>query len=281
MDYRQEVFQFHEDSHFHLFQTSKKQEILHCHNCLELNLVEEGSGRYIIGGKLYPIMAGDIFVINNSERHLAIHEGEELRLTVIVFDSGYVGNKYGQNYLLPFFRRKDNFSNRITPQSPGYEEMLEAFRCMKRESGAFRTGWQMVMEAAANMLLSLLYRYYQEQQEIENGQGNANQPYGRISRALEYMDLHFAGPVTLEQLAQETSMSRTYLCKCFKDLTGQTLFEYLEQVRIQHACYLLQTTEEPVFAVAMDSGFESISYFNRTFKKRCGVTPGQYRKGQR
>lgn len=280
MDYRQEIFQFNEDSHFHLFQTSKKQEILHCHDCLELNLVEEGSGRYIIGGKLYPIMAGDIFVINNSERHLAIHEGEELRLTVIVFDSGYVGNKYGQNYLLPFFGRKDNFSNRITPQSRGYEEMLEAFRCMKRESSASRTGWQMVMEAAANMLLSLLYRYYQEQQEIETVQGNAYQPYGRISRALEYMDLHFAGPVTLEQLAQETSLSRTYLCKCFKDLTGQTLFEYLEQVRIQHACYLLQTTEEPVFAVAMDSGFESVSYFNRTFKKRCGVTPGQYRKGQ-
>lgn len=280
MDYQQEIFQFNEESHFHLFQTSEKQEMLHCHDCLELNLVEEGNGRYIIGGKLYPIMAGDIFVINNAERHLAIHEGEKLKLTVIVFDSGYVGKKYGQNYLLPFFRRKKNFSNRITPESRGYEEMRAAFRCMKRENGEMQIGWQMVMEASANMLLSLLYRYYQEQQEIETEGRNVQHPYGRISCALEYIDGHFAETVTLEQLAEETALSRTYLCKCFKDLTGQTLFEYLEQVRIQHACYLLQTTGEPISRIALDSGFESVSYFNRTFKRRCGVTPGQYRKGQ-
>lgn len=280
MNYRQEMFQFHEESHFQLFQTTQKQETLHCHDCLELNLVEAGSGRYIIGGKLYPIAPGDIFVINNSERHLAIHEGEELKLTVIVFDSGYVGKKYGQNYLLPFFQRKKNFSNRIVPGSQGYEDMLATFHCMKRESCELRTGWQMVMEAAANMLLSLLYRYYQEQQEIEEQSAKLQMPYGRISRVLEYIDRHFGESLTLEQLAGEAALSRTYLCKCFKELTGQTLFAYLEQVRIQNACCLLQTSEEPISRIALDSGFESISYFNRSFKKCCGVTPGQYRRGQ-
>lgn len=278
-NFKQEAFLFSDECHFRLFRTSERQEMLHCHNCLELNLVESGTGKYIIGGKLYPICPGDLFVINNSERHLAVHDGETLTLSVIVIDSDYVWKKYGQDYLKPFFQRKDNFSNRIHQESEGYEGMLQAFRFMKEEENTKRVGWQMVTEASANLLLALLYRYYHENQELEEQQKSTQHTFGRINRVLEYIDLHFQEIITLKQLAQEAAMSPTYLCKCFRDVTGQTLFEYLEQVRIQHACYLLQTSEKPVAEIAMDAGFETVSYFNRVFKKLCGCTPGQYRRG--
>lgn len=278
-NFKQEAFLFSGESHFKLFQTSEKQEMLHCHNCLELNLVESGAGKYIIGGKLYPICPGDMFIINNSERHLAIHEGEELTLSVIVFDSDYVWKKYGQDYLKPFFQRRDNFSNRIYRGCEGYEELLRAFCFMKEEEQSKRAGWQMVMEASANLLLALLYRHYNENQELDEQQKGMQHSFGRINRALEYMDTHFQERITLEQLARETALSRTYLCKCFRDITGQALFEYLEQVRVQHACYLLQTSEKPVAQVGMEAGFETVSYFNRVFKRCCGCTPGQYRRG--
>lgn len=278
-NFKQEAFSFSGESHFRLFQTSEKQEMLHCHNCLEMNLVESGTGKYIIGGKLYPICQGDMFIINNSERHLAIHEGERLTLSVIVFDSDYVWKKYGQDYLLPFFQRRDNFSNRIYRGCEGYEEMHRAFCFMKEEERRKRAGWQMVMEASANLLLALLYRHYNENQELDEEQRSMQHSFGRINRALAYMDTHFQERITLEQLARETALSRTYLCKCFRDITGQALFEYLEQVRVQHACYLLQTSEKPVAQVGMEAGFETVSYFNRVFKRSCGCTPGQYRRG--
>lgn len=250
--------------------------MLHCHDCLELNLVERGSGKYIIGGRLYPICQGDIFVINNSERHLAIHDGEEFTMTVVVFDSDYVWKKYGQDYLKPFYQRSGNFSNRIHPDSEGYIAMQKAFASMKLESVSHRAGWEMMTEANANLLLALIYRHYQEKQELQDSPGKS---FDRISRALEYIDAHFAESITLEQLARETALSRTHLCKCFKDVTGQTLFEYIEQVRVQHACYLLRTSGKTLTETAMEAGFESVSYFNRVFKKICGCTPGQYRRG--
>ena len=86
MDYRHEEFQFEEGSRIQVFDVAKKQETLHCHDCLELNRIESGTGNYIIGGKVYEICPGDIFVINNRERHLAVHK-EPVRMTVILFSS--------------------------------------------------------------------------------------------------------------------------------------------------------------------------------------------------
>ncbi len=279
MNYKKEVFSFGDTHHFRLFQIAERQLQLHCHNCLELNLVEKGRGKYIIGGKLYPIEPGDIFVINNSERHLAIHDEEELALTVVVFDSDYIWRtQHGKNYLKPFFQRKDNFSHRISPGAESYSQMLYTFECMKQEAEGERIGRQMVMEAAANLLLSLLYRHYYEKQEVGE-EGEQQSTFGCISSVFSYIDEHFAEEITLEALARVSSMSKTYLCKCFKDMTGQTLFGYIEQIRIQYACYLLQTSRRLISEIAMEAGFSSISYFNSLFKKSCGVTPGQFRKG--
>lgn len=266
--------------HFRLFQTSEKQTELHCHSCLELNLVEKGTGKYIIGGQIYPIEPGDIFVINNSEHHLAIHDDEELTLTVLVFDTDSVWkNRHGTDYLKPFLHRTGSFSHRIPGTAEGYDRMYLAFDCMKQESAGNRIGGEMVMEAAAYLLLSLLYCHYNEKKEI--GQtDNGQYMFGRIRRVFAYINEHFAEEITLDALAEETSMSRTYLCRYFKEMTGQTLFGYIEQTRIQYACYLLKTTERSVAQIAMESGFESVSYFNRMFRRHCNMTPSRYRKGQ-
>lgn len=279
MAFIHETFEFENNFRFYLFQTSEKQKELHCHDCLELNLAEQGKGTYIIGGKLYPIREGDIFVINNREQHLAIHGEEGLSLTVLVFDLDAVWkSRYGKEYLKPFLNRSKNFSNRITGQEEGYEMLLFAFHCLKQEAKSRRTGWQMVMESSIHLLLSFLYRYYNEKREIKE-EDSPDSMFGRISRIFTYIDGHFAENVTLAQLAEEMAVSRNYLCKCFKQTTGQTIFAYIEQVRIRYACYLLYTSQKSVADIAMESGFGSVSYFNRVFRKHCGVSPGQYRKG--
>lgn len=279
--YIEEHFEFQKEFQFRLFQTSERQSRLHCHTCLELNLVEKGRGSYIIDGRVYPIEPGDIFVINNSEQHLAIHGEEELTMTVLVFDADSLWkNRYGTDYLKPFLNRNGAFSNRITAEAAEYLAMVHAFACMKQECVQEKTGWQMVTEAAANLLLSLLYQYYSEKQELKDTD-NGQYMFGRITQVFTYIKEHFAENITLEQLSEVTALSKNYLCKYFKDRTGQTLFGYIEQTRVQYACYLLQTTDKEIGQIAMETGFESISYFNRIFKKQCNVTPGQFRKGIR
>lgn len=87
MSWTKERFDFGSGIRFRLFEIEEKQKELHCHDCLEIDLVEEGDGNYIIGGRIYPVRTGDIFVINNSERHLAIHGEHGLKLSVLIFEA--------------------------------------------------------------------------------------------------------------------------------------------------------------------------------------------------
>ena len=64
----------------------------------------------------------------------------------------------------------------------------------------------------------------------------------------------------------------------FKKKTGYALFEYINEVRIQKACDILRYSDRTVLEVAYEVGFNSISLFNRTFKKLRGTTPREYRK---
>jgi AraC-like DNA-binding protein len=79
-------------------------------------------------------------------------------------------------------------------------------------------------------------------------------------------------------VADLANMSKEAFCRFFKERTGKTLTEFLSQVRIHHACQLLQETDFSVSQIAYQSGFQNLSYFNRTFKKFRGETPKEFRE---
>lgn len=267
---------------FALFRTSQKQQFLHYHDCLELNLVERGEGSYIINGKKYPIKQGDIFVINNKELHMAIpDEAVEhgLELVVLVFDIDLLWRNKGiGQFLTPFLSRKEQFSHRIVADAHYNNRMTEIFANIEREYENREKGWELAAESLLAYLLTLIYRCYDEKQELEAEGKDFQKMYTRISAVFDYIGGHFKEQIKLEELAQLVSLSPHYLCKCFKKVTGRTIFEYIEQMRIQHSCYLLRTSKASVVEIAMESGFNTVSYYNRVFKKYNGQTPNQYRK---
>lgn len=263
---------------FAIFETAEKQKIMHAHDCLELNLVERGCGCYVIEGKRYQIQAGDIFVINNRERHMVIPEDDYL-MTVIVFDIKLLWKNQGiRDWLRSFFMRKEEFSHRIGSSMEEYPEMLYSFRRLKREYSNQVSGWKMAVESQMMYLLTMIYRCYDVHEELDKDGQDFQRMYARISRIFEYIEEHFRESIELETLANEVYLSQNYLCKCFKRVTGRTIFEYVQQVRVQYACYLLETSDWSVAHIAQESGFHSSSYFNRTFQRVMHMTPLQYKK---
>ncbi len=83
---------------------------------------------------------------------------------------------------------------------------------------------------------------------------------------------------TLESLGREVGMSRAALAKRFKELVGQTMFEYLTDLRMQRARVMLADTVKPIYEVANSVGYESDLAFTKVFKKRSGMTPTRFRK---
>lgn len=277
MDYIREQFYFQDEFRFMLFETATRQALVHCHECLEINYVERGSGYYIIEQKSYPIQAGDIFIINNAERHMAVH-GKDFSILVMLFDSNFVWeNPKDYDFLGPFFNRSSHFSNRIRNDNESYLELCEYIQKIVKEYVDKKNGWRMVVKATVMLFLAVLYRYYQNNNELGGDIKNFHKSYERIRPILDYVHEHFAEHIGLEELAKQVMLSKTYMCSYFKEIMKLTIFEYIEQVRINHGCMLLKTTEIPITEIALQSGFNSISYFNRVFKKILGISPRVYK----
>lgn len=84
--------------------------------------------------------------------------------------------------------------------------------------------------------------------------------------------------ISLQEIADIASMTPQAFCKYFRERTQKTLTEFINEVRISHACKMLYSEEYSIEQVCYDSGFNSPSNFNRQFKKTVQMTPLEFRK---
>ncbi|MDQ6418906.1 response regulator [Paenibacillus sp. LHD-117] len=84
--------------------------------------------------------------------------------------------------------------------------------------------------------------------------------------------------ISLDMLATSVNLNESYLCRIFKQDTGKSIFQYMNELKINHAVELLKGRDARVKEVAVSVGIEDPFYFNRLFKKVVGVSPSEYRK---
>lgn len=109
-------------------------------------------------------------------------------------------------------------------------------------------------------------------QEGENEVGNL-----LVLKAIQYIEVHYGGRITLKDMAGELHLSPNYLCELFKRHTGKNLMEYVTEYRMQKAKSYLNHVEYKVADVAEMVGYKEAKYFSSAFKKTYGITPLEYR----
>lgn len=93
-----------------------------------------------------------------------------------------------------------------------------------------------------------------------------------------YIAAHYSEDCTVEEMAEGVSLSPNYLRRKFKEATGQTILEYLTDVRLTIAGELLRNRRLKIKDVSVQSGYENVSYFTQLFSRKYGVTPNEYKK---
>ena len=104
---------------------------------------------------------------------------------------------------------------------------------------------------------------------------NAEPP--AITRAKAFINEHYTEDLSLDQAAKAAGMSSFYFCKMFKKYTGVNFTEYLSRVRIEKARNLLLNPNLRISEIAYEVGFQSLTHFNRVFKKVLGQSPTDFR----
>lgn len=99
-----------------------------------------------------------------------------------------------------------------------------------------------------------------------------------IAKARVYISDHQDDDLTLAQVAQSVNTSAFYFCKMFKKATGMTFTDYLARVRVEKVKNLLLNPHKRVSEAAFEAGFQSLSQFNRVFRKIAGESPSTYRE---
>lgn len=109
---------------------------------------------------------------------------------------------------------------------------------------------------------------------------NGNHQFDYVERARKYMEEKYSYPITVEDVAAYTGISRSYLFRLFSSVEHRSPKEYLLDCRIRQACRLLKQTDLSVQSIAHSVGFEDNLYFSKVFKKRKSCTPSEYRNMQ-
>jgi AraC-like DNA-binding protein len=100
----------------------------------------------------------------------------------------------------------------------------------------------------------------------------------RLGRAYAFLTAHFGEPLTLAQIARSAAMTPAAFSRFFKRVSGRNVSVFLNDLRIDHASRLLQDTERGIAEIAFESGFDTLSSFNRQFRARRGSAPSIYRR---
>lgn len=101
---------------------------------------------------------------------------------------------------------------------------------------------------------------------------------GIIKKTRAYIQAHLDQPLSLDSVSRAVHCNSFYLCKLFKKVTGVSFTEYINQVRLKKAKKLLVNQDLRISEVALDAGFQSITHFNRVFRKVVGCSPSDFRR---
>lgn len=102
-----------------------------------------------------------------------------------------------------------------------------------------------------------------------------------VEQSIENLKEHYRDMWTVNLLADHANVARWQYSRLFKEITGQIPLDYLNGIRIDRAKKLLLTTDDRLFDIAQNVGFNNEYYFNRRFKQTIGISPGQYRRHYR
>ncbi len=150
-------------------------------------------------------------------------------------------------------------------------ELLRLFHNLIETVQAGGQGYQQIIAGIAMQILGVIY-------SVSLYKGQENTPVGKlIEKAKFLMEESLEKPVDFEQLSRALQMGYSTFRKEFKKLTGEPPNQFLLNLRLKRACYLLESTTMNINEIACQTGFDSVYYFSKLFKKKNGQSPKLYR----
>ena len=232
--------------------------------------------RFEYMGEMYTLRRGDIVPVDLFKPHLFhLEEGQNAERFLVGFDGSFLTQySFEGTNLLDLFPKKagDPVLHTSIRSFGRYLDLIIEYMEMSPD----QPRKELLQRAILYRILSLLYAEFAD--AGITGPEKARQ-VNLVSSIVVFIDRHLTEKLTLSRIASEVNYSVTYISKTFKEISGDTLTNYIIKKRIERAELLLMS-DEPINVVAEKAGFANYSYFYRVFRKKTGVSPQEYRLAQ-
>ena len=259
----------------HLYFEEKTMNV-HIHDCFEIYYSISGGKQFLIDNKSYKIEPGDVFFINQYESHYLtqIDQSEHERIVISIHPE-FLRTLSTANTELDycFTHREPGFSHRISLDKNQQQRFLYYIHKITSLSGYAED----VLEKLAFTELMVFFNkeFYASRNLEEKAAGVSYQYDQQVNNILEYINQNISAPLTIGQLAEHFFLSKSFICRIFKQSTGTTVNKYLTARRISIAKSLLSEGAS-VNEVSEQCGFLDYSTFLKSFTKTVGVSPKKY-----
>lgn len=174
-----------------------------------------------------------------------------------------------QDYLAPITAIADNYVLSLGIQTKLISDFKNLLSIQK-------TGYQFSQFIYASNLLAQILAYIPV-----NLPSTRSGPYINLSSIKSFMEENLSESLDLETLAATANLSKYHFSKRYKEQTGYSPIQHFIHMKIERACYLLDTSDKPITHISDMLGYEDSQYFSRLFKKVIGLSPRDYRKLER
>ena len=264
-----------------IFHFRQPNDVLHVHNFHELVLVRRGSGTHLTEDGAFPIRRGNVFLIRPGLMHTycdvngleianLLFVPEELNLPL-----GELADTEGYNLLFPArnrIRKPPQDGSGIQLPESRMRRAEELIGAMLLEQQRRMPGWNYFVRLHFMALLGLVSRTCPEEPEAYEDE------LERLERVIDYIETHYAEPVTLETLAALGGCSKCTLIRMFRRAFDNTPVGYLLEFRLERSREMVEKSALPISEIALRNGFSDSNYFTKLFRRRYGKSPREYRK---
>lgn len=241
---------------------------MHAHPDPEIFFFISGKGTYRIEGTLYPLRAGDVLIMRTAETHmLEIDPACPYERLVYNIRPEFLDKIDPSGALWRmFFDRPLGGANRYRPACTGEDEFFKFLYRRDLPGTPIRT-------LLLSRLLTALGEasvHYAEKRE----RAVPRRTPDRAGEVIRYLNMHLSEPLTLDDIASRFYLSRSQLCRIFREATGSGVMEYIRIKRLVAAREQI-SAGVPAARAAAACGFRDYSSFFRAYKARFGTSPGR------
>ena len=253
---------------------------LHWHEEMEITLIREGVSDYRVGQETFRAREGDLILVPPFCTHSAFEiPGETMVCDSMVFHLDFLGAQ-GQDltasrYLRPLLDGRVQMPSVIRPEDEGYEKIRMYFLDGLDSFRGRLPFYELHLKTDLLHVLTLLFEagYIREAEESRGAYENRQQ----LKTVLQFIAEHYSEKLKVADLAQLSGFSESYFMSFFRQYVGMSCIQYINHFRIQKAAQALEETSHPVMEIALDNGFDNVSYFNLQFRREFSMTPREFR----